>query len=131
MHNGKIRSTVAALQFAQGADVVISETPDGDFYLPATLNRTADGLAVLSIALSSRVFDPADAGDLAALQRIVAEVVELVDPVFQAVAVIGGFQQSEIDDATIPGTLALIEALARRAAAVRQQRGPVGNDNGA
>lgn len=111
--------------------MVISETPDGDFYLPATLNRTADGLAVLSIALSSRVFDPADAGDLAALQRIVAEVVELVDPVFQAVAVIGGFQQSEIDDATIPGTLALIEALARRAAAVRQQRGPVGNDNGA
>lgn len=109
---------------------ISEQTPDDDFYLPATLNRAADGFAVLSVALASRVFDPKDAGDLATLQRIVAEVVELVDPVFQAAAVIGGFQQGEIDDATIPGGIALIELLARRAAAARQN-GSAGNDNGA
>lgn len=116
--------------------MAISEPTTEDLYLPATLAHAANALAILAALMRGRAYDPRDSADLATLARIGAEVVEVIDPVFQALAVIGGFSDAEIGAATVRRGLDLIEQLETQAGLMRQQAAALrrarddANDNG-
>lgn len=109
--------------------MAISE-PTTDFYLPATLPRAAEALRILGRIHADTIFDPGDCADLRVLRRIGEEIVEAVDPVFQALAVLAGMNQSGIDRATTAKGLFVIEEIEKRADSLDAAGEAGANDNG-